>query len=117
MRVALALVCLVGLVTAGAWWQWAPAAALVESATPRQPPDIVMISAKWCGYCKQQILDFKRSGIPMRVLDVDQPEGRRVHAELNGRGVPVTAIAGVVVHGYDRPRLSRELAPYGFQLR
>jgi glutaredoxin len=117
MRVALALVLLMGLITAGAWWQWAPAAALVDSATPPETPDIVMISAKWCGYCKQQVLDFKRSGIPMRVLDVDQPEGRRVHAELNGRGVPITAIAGVVVHSYDRPQLSRELALHGFQLR
>lgn len=77
---------------------------------------IVMISAEWCGYCTRQIKDFKAAGVQFRVLDFDQPEGRRVHAALGGRGVPVTAIDDQVVHGYNRPLLKRRLAELGYEL-
>jgi glutaredoxin len=77
---------------------------------------IVMISAEWCGYCTRQIKDFKAAGVRFRVLDYDQPEGRRVHAALGGRGVPVTAIDGQVVHGYNRPLLKRRLSELGYEL-
>jgi glutaredoxin len=70
---------------------------------------VVLLSTKWCGYCKKQRADFERWGVDFSEHDVEASvAGERAYALLRGHGVPIVLINEQRIHGYAPSRV-REL--------
>ncbi len=78
---------------------------------------VVLLSAKWCGYCTALREDLDRSGAKYRELDVEaSEEGAAAWDALGGRGVPITVVGQEVVHGYDPDGIRSLMQAAGHQL-
>ncbi len=76
-----------------------------------QPPQVTLFATQWCGYCRQMREYFADEKIAYVELDVEaDAKGKAWHAQLGGRGVPVTLVGQVVVHGYDPEGVRAALA-------
>jgi glutaredoxin len=78
-----------------------------SAALPADDAVPVLLSAQWCGYCRQakQYLNAKK--IAYRELDIEQEPGQRKLAELGGKGVPVLAWRGRKLEGFSQPAYER----------
>jgi glutaredoxin 3 len=68
------------------------------------PPDIVMYSTAWCGYCLRARSLLERKGLQVREIKVDEEPGQReVMLQKSGgrRTVPQIFIGERHVGGYD----------------
>ena len=102
-----------------ALWLWRDHSAL-KAHDPRLSTGtdgVVMLTAEWCGYCRQQIRLFDAAGVRYTALDVDTDAGDRAYRALRGRGVPLTVVGQTLVRGFDLDRLRAALAPLGYTLR
>lgn len=78
---------------------------------------IVVLTAEWCGYCRQQEAAMSAAGVTYEAVDVDTDAGRDAYDALDGRGVPITVVGQDVIHGYDPAALRTALEPLGYRLR
>ncbi|MBE5315514.1 MAG: glutaredoxin family protein [Xanthomonadales bacterium] len=110
---------LLALLVAIGFWRSERSAEAALSALPGagDPNRVLMVSAEWCGYCQQQLADFRAAGVRFTELDFDTSEGRDAVDALGGRGVPLTVIGDEVIHGYNRPALQQHLAAIGYEMR
>ena len=78
---------------------------------------IVLLSAKWCGYCKALRASLTAHSVPFREIDVEtSTEGAHAYQALHGQAIPITVIGQSVVYGYDVQRVDELLKPLGFQI-
>jgi len=72
---------------------------------------IIIYGAEWCGFCHavRRYLDDK--GIKYEYRDVDQSmDDLRAAVEKSGQsGIPVIDIDGIIIVGFDRPRIDQAL--------
>ncbi|RXJ70616.1 NrdH-redoxin [Veronia nyctiphanis] len=70
---------------------------------------IVLYTAKQCVHCQaaKQFLDKK--GLRYRLCDVGTPRGRKEHAALGARGVPVIKIGDTLLHGFSPKKVESAL--------
>lgn len=71
---------------------------------------VVLLSAKWCGYCKLLKADLDRANASYQVLDVDTTAGAQAARAIGLRGVPVTVVGQQLIHGYQPERVLRAIA-------
>ncbi|AVP97628.1 hypothetical protein C7S18_10650 [Ahniella affigens] len=80
-----------------------------------QGHQVVVLSAEWCGYCKQLKRDLRDAKIPFKMLDVETTAlGRQVADELDVAGLPTTIVGDEIIVGYepdDIIDLARALPP------
>ena len=67
---------------------------------------VVLFSAQWCGYCDRLRDELTRARVDFTEHDIEQSAGSHdAWQALGGRGVPVTLVDSVVVHGFDPGRI------------
>ncbi|MEQ8660150.1 MAG: glutaredoxin domain-containing protein [Gammaproteobacteria bacterium] len=75
---------------------------------------VVMLSAAWCGYCREARAWLKAEGIRHCEYDVETSvEGRRRFAELPLKVVPAIRIRDDVLIGFNRTEIAQTLAAHG----
>ena len=86
-----------------------PPAGLMPSSTA----DIVVYSAVWCGFCKKLERWLKERGTPFQKKDVEKDPGadrelksKLAQAGISAGGVPVTDVAGQMVVGFNKAKLT-----------
>ncbi|MFL6649747.1 MAG: glutaredoxin domain-containing protein [Sulfurifustaceae bacterium] len=77
---------------------------------------VVIYTTAWCPYCKRLRGDLDASGVPYIEYDVEKTfEGQLGYWALRARGVPVSAIGGSVVRGYQVPEIEQALGRLGYR--
>ncbi|OEE67344.1 NrdH-redoxin [Enterovibrio norvegicus FF-33] len=61
---------------------------------------IVIYTSKSCAHCQAAKQFFDSKKMTYRLCDVGTPRGRKEHAALGARGVPVIKIGDKVLHGF-----------------
>ena len=86
-----------------------PPAGLMPSSTA----DIVVYSAVWCGFCRKLERWLTERGTPYQKKDVEKDPGadrelkaKLAQAGISAGGVPVTDIAGQMVVGFNKSKLT-----------
>jgi mycoredoxin len=64
--------------------------------------NVILYATDWCGYCEKTRQFLDENHIPYTEYDIEKSEqGRKQHAALNAKGVPVLDIKGTIIYGYD----------------
>lgn len=72
------------------------------------PPQVILYTTSWCGYCERLRNDLDRAQIPFEERDIERSDTfREEHRKLGGRGVPVTVIGDEVIPGYQPQRVKQ----------
>lgn len=82
-------------------------AASGEGQAPAAAADVVIYTAKWCGWCQQALQHLDRRGVSYHNRDIDiDPDAPRDLRRLTGStSVPVLEIGGSLVRGFDVARI------------
>jgi glutaredoxin len=79
-------------------------------STGADAPDVVMLGASWCQYCKTATRLFTEHAIHFCEYDIEtSPVGRRLYEEFHGQGVPVILIGTHRLQGYDEDSVMHAL--------
>lgn len=72
---------------------------------------VVLYATAWCGYCKKTRALFKEHGIPYKEYDIEKSlQGKQEYDRLNGRGIPLVVVNGVVIRGYNPELILKSLS-------
>lgn len=78
---------------------------------------VTIYSAPWCAFCKTEKQYLEHLGVAFSVRDIEEDEGAldELLAKVDGAnsGVPVTDIDGVIIRGFDRPKIDATLREKG----
>lgn len=75
---------------------------------------VVLLSASWCGYCRQLRSDLVEWKVPFRELDVEtNADGESAYRLLNARSIPLLLVNKNVQRGYSRNETQRLLENAG----
>ncbi len=78
------------------------------AGTPDYPADegVVLYATEWCGYCEKTRKLFAEHDVPYVEYDIEEStQAYQEYRRLGGRGVPVVAANGTVIHGYSPQRI------------
>lgn len=70
---------------------------------------IVIYTSNKCPHCQAAKQYFDSKKLPYRLCDVGTPRGRKEHAALGARGVPVIKIGDRVLHGFSPKAVEQAL--------
>ncbi|WP_028021858.1 glutaredoxin family protein [Enterovibrio calviensis] len=70
---------------------------------------IVIYTSKNCPHCQAAKQYFDSKKLTYRLCDVATPRGRKEHAALGARGVPVIKIGDQVLHGFSNKAVEQAL--------
>lgn len=112
-RFAPVLLAIVALATMAACTRKPPLdQAALRQAVGNEP--VVLLSATWCGYCRQLRADLEQWGVHYREYDVEQSQaGARAFALLKSSGVPVLLVGEQRFHGYVPRQIHQSLSDAG----
>lgn len=81
--------------------------ASAEPASRGSAANVVIFTARWCGWCQQALAHLEARGVAYRNRDIDaDPEAVRDLRRLTGStSIPVLDIDGDVVRGFDVDRI------------
>ncbi len=75
---------------------------------------VVLLSASWCGYCRQLRSDLVEWRVSFRELDVETSmAGESAYRLLNARSIPLLLVDKQVQRGYSRSETQRMLQRAG----
>lgn len=75
---------------------------------------VVLLSASWCGYCRNLRSDLVEWKVAFRELDVEtNVAGESAYRLLNGRSIPLLLVNEKVQRGYSRNETQRLLKNAG----
>ncbi|MGB4762577.1 MAG: glutaredoxin domain-containing protein [Candidatus Saccharimonas sp.] len=78
---------------------------------------VIIYSAPWCAFCKTEKQYLEHLGVTFTVRDIEEDDGAldELLAKVDGAnsGVPVTDIDGVIIRGFDRPKIDATLREKG----
>lgn len=66
---------------------------------------VIMLSASWCGYCRQARTFFNAHDIAFTEIDVERTDHADIKRLYRQNGVPVIFIGNEQVSGFDETRL------------
>ncbi len=76
-------------------------------------PQVIIYSTTWCGFCKteKQWMDAMNVAYVEKDIEADPAAQAELLSKNGGTfsGVPVTDVAGTIVLGFDRPKLTEAL--------
>ena len=80
----------------------------VKAPKPAPKDKVVMLSASWCGYCKQARTYFKKNSIRYTDYDVEQnPRGKKLYKQMGATGVPVILVGNKRMNGFSESGFER----------
>ena len=72
-----------------------------RTETNKEDKEIILLSTKWCGYCKKAKKFLKSKDINYKEYDIDNSSyGKSLYKQHNGTGVPLMIIGEKVLRGY-----------------
>lgn len=78
----------------------------ISTAGNRSSKSVVMLSASWCGVCKQARAWMIANSVPFTELDVEKSETGKVEfRRLDGKGVPIILVGDRRMNGFSAERL------------
>lgn len=82
-----------------------------DASNDATTPVVTIYSAPWCAFCKTEKQYLEHLGVEFVVRDIEEDEGAMEElVEKSGQqSVPVTDIAGVIITGFDRPKIDATL--------
>jgi glutaredoxin len=82
-----------------------------KPAAPRGAAGIEIFVTSWCPHCKELEMYLEGRKLKFKRYDIERSsEGRRIHKELGGGGIPVTRINGEkVIRGFSARTLDAAL--------
>ncbi len=74
---------------------------------PASAANVVIFTAKWCGWCQQALAHLDQRGVSYRNRDIDDdPDASSELRRLSGStSIPLLDIDGELVRGFDRARI------------
>jgi len=91
----------------GLYLRWDDISAFV-AGSPDYPAHsgVVLYATEWCGYCEKTRELFAKHGVAYVEYDIEKSsQAYDEYRSLGGRGVPVVAANGTVIHGYSPQRI------------
>ena len=77
--------------------------------------EVIMLTATWCGVCKQAKDYFAGKGIYVSEYDVETSEiGRQEYKRLGGKGVPIILVGKQRMNGFSASKLDEMLKNLGY---
>lgn len=74
---------------------------------------VIVYSTAWCAFCHTEMEWLKKIGVEFETKDIEADEAAKKELlSKNGgnfQGVPVTDIAGELILGFDRPKITEAL--------
>ncbi|WP_083539426.1 glutaredoxin family protein [Enterovibrio coralii] len=70
---------------------------------------IVLYTSRNCPHCQTAKQYFDSKKIAYRLCDVGSPRGKKEHAALGARGVPVIKIGDQILHGFSLKAVEKAL--------
>ncbi len=81
------------------------------------PAKVIVYSTAWCAFCHTEMEWLKKIGVEFETKDIEADEAAKKELlSKNGgnfQGVPVTDIAGELILGFDRPKITEALKKNG----
>mgnify|MGYP000388345818 FL=1 len=78
---------------------------------------VIVYSTAWCAFCHTEMEWLKKIGVEFETKDIEADEAAKKELlSKNGgnfQGVPVTDIAGELILGFDRPKITEALKKNG----
>ncbi len=78
---------------------------------------VIIYSAPWCAFCKTEKQYLDHLGVSFSVRDIEEDEGAldELLAKVGdgASSVPVTDVDGVIIRGFDRPKIDATLRDKG----
>lgn len=89
--------------------------AATDASNDAATPTVTIYSAPWCAFCKTEKQYLEHLGVEFVVRDIEEDEGAMEElVEKSGQqSVPVTDIDGVIIKGFDRPKIDATLRDKG----
>lgn len=88
-----------------------------KTITDDASADVIVYSTPWCAFCKTEKQYLAHLGVNFVEKDIENDENayNELMAKVGGQntGVPVTDISGVVIRGFDRPKIDATLKEKG----
>lgn len=81
------------------------------------PAKVIVYSTAWCAFCHTEMEWLKKIGVEFETKDIEADEAAKKELlSKNGgnfQGVPVTDVAGELILGFDRPKITEALKKNG----
>lgn len=81
------------------------------------PAKVIVYSTAWCAFCHTEMEWLKKIGVEFEAKDIEADEAAKKELlSKNGgnfQGVPVTDVAGELILGFDRPKITEALKKNG----
>lgn len=81
------------------------------------PAKVIVYSTAWCAFCHTEMEWLKKIGVEFETKDIEADESAKKELlSKNGgnfQGVPVTDVAGELILGFDRPKITEALKKNG----
>lgn len=91
------------------------AAEVAVNGTDFGAREVRMLSATWCGVCKQAKAYFAGKGVYVSEYDVETSEiGRQEYQRLGGKGVPIILVGKQRMDGFSAAKLDEMLKNVGY---
>ena len=82
---------------------------------------VIVYSTAWCAFCHTEMEWLKKIGVEFETKDIEADENGSEAAKKellsknggNFQGVPVTDVAGELILGFDRPKITEALKKSG----
>ena len=78
---------------------------------------VIVYSTAWCAFCHTEMEWLKKIGVEFETKDIEADEAAKKELlSKNGgnfQGVPVTDVAGELILGFDRPKITEALKKSG----
>lgn len=88
-----------------------------EDTTTNHQARVIVYSTAWCAFCHTEMEWLKKIGVDFIAKDIEaEPAARDELLSKNGgnfQGVPVTDVAGELILGFDRPKITDALKKNG----
>lgn len=82
-----------------------------NAATLKTKPDVVMLGASWCSFCKQARRYFNANKVSYCEYDIEtSTEGARLYKQSDGGAIPILIIDGKKYTGFDATAFKRLMA-------
>jgi glutaredoxin len=82
-----------------------------NAAVLKTKPDVVMLGASWCSFCKQARRYFNANKVHYCEYDIEtSAEGARLYKQFNGGAIPVLIIDGKKYTGFDSAAFQQLMA-------
>ena len=82
-----------------------------NAATLKTKPDVVMLGASWCSFCKQARRYFNANKVHYCEYDIEtSAEGARLYNRYDGGAIPILIIDGKKYTGFDSAAFKQLMA-------